>query len=200
LHIKTSSKDWGWNGKRSRIIVRIGVPHLSSLRLQGGNDVQVKGFKGGTSRVDVDGAARLYASGELDELTVDMEGAGLADLGDLIATDAHVTVDGIGQVVVHPKDTLDATMNGIGAILYAGSPRQVNTHMNGLGTISQRDESGKSDRAERKAQRKLERDQEQRSHRSERDAEPVDPDTLQPENDDRAPQSQTSPGSMTEVI
>ncbi len=198
LHIKTSSKDWGWNGKRSRIIVRIGVPHLSALRLQGGNDVQLTGFKGGTSRVDVDGAARLHASGELDELTVDMEGAGFADLGDLIATDAHVTVDGIGQVIVHPKDTLNATMNGIGAILYTGNPRQVNTHMNGLGTISQRDEI-KSERELRREQRKLEKEQRKREQdgRPESGKQPQpDPDSLQPEYDDRPQQA----GSMTEVI
>lgn len=198
LHIKTSSKDWGWNGKRSRIIVKIGVPHLSALRLQGGNDVRLTGFKGGTTRVDVDGAARLHASGELDELTVEMEGAGFADLADLVATDAHVTVDGIGQVIVHPKETLDATMNGIGAIHYIGNPRQVNTHMNGLGTISQRDENN-SERESRKEQRRLEKEQRKRDGDEwaefGRPPQP-DPESLQPEYDD-PPQPD---GSMTEVI
>ena len=67
-----------------------------------------------------------------------MAGAGHADLSDLIADEAKITVDGVGSVYVHPKDTLDATMNGVGAILYTGSPREVNTHMNGLGTIGRR--------------------------------------------------------------
>jgi hypothetical protein len=30
-------------------------------------------------------------------------------------------------------------MNGVGAILYTGSPREVNTRMNGLGTIARKD-------------------------------------------------------------
>ena len=68
-----------------------------------------------------------------------MEGAGHADLRNLIANEAKVTVAGVGSVYVHPRDSLDATMNGIGAILYSGSPRDVNTRMNGLGTISKHD-------------------------------------------------------------
>ena len=39
-----------------------------------------------------------------------------------IADEAKVTVDGVGSVYVHPKDTLDATMNGVGAILYTRQP------------------------------------------------------------------------------
>jgi hypothetical protein len=57
----------------------------------------------------------------------------------LVANEATVTVDGVGSVIVNPRDSLDATMNGVGAILYTGSPSRVNTRMNGLGTIGQRD-------------------------------------------------------------
>jgi hypothetical protein len=68
-----------------------------------------------------------------------MAGAGHGDFSRLVADQAKVTVEGVGSVIVHPKDTLDATMNGVGAILYTGSPRQVNTRMNGLGTIARKD-------------------------------------------------------------
>ena len=68
-----------------------------------------------------------------------MAGAGHGDFSRLVADQAKVIVEGVGSVIVHPKDTLDATMNGVGAILYTGSPREVNTRMNGLGTIARRD-------------------------------------------------------------
>lgn len=197
LRIKTSRKDWGWTGKRARIILRIGVPQLASLKLRGGNDVQLSGFQGGSSRIGVDGAARLRASGELDDLTVDMEGAGLVDLSDLLAGDARVTVDGVGQVIVHPRDTLHATMNGVGAILYTGNPREVNTHMNGLGTISHRDR-GKSERKSAKEREKNQRREGSAPAWPEEPAPPteLDPDKLQPEYDNRP----SPPVSMTEVI
>jgi hypothetical protein len=40
---------------------------------------------------------------------------------------------------VHPEESLEATVNGVGAILYTGSPRQVTSSMNGLGTIGKKD-------------------------------------------------------------
>lgn len=138
LQIRTSRKALGWNLKNGRVTIVVSVPHLKSLRLQGGNDVRLTGFSGGASRIHVEGAARVQASGKLDELHVDMQGAGVADLSDLAVQDARVTVEGVGQVIVNAQDSLDATMNGIGAIFYEGSPHSVNTRMNGIGTISQR--------------------------------------------------------------
>jgi hypothetical protein len=48
---------------------------------------------------------------------------------------------------VNPRESLDATMNGVGAIFYTGSPRKVNTRMNGLGTIARQDSNEGSNRA-----------------------------------------------------
>jgi hypothetical protein len=161
LHIKSKPKDWFISNGRPRVTLRITVPKLESLQLEGGNDVRLTGFDGGESRIRAQGAAHIKAKGRLDELTVHMAGAGHADLSDLIADEAKITVDGVGSVYVHPKDTLDATMNGVGAILYTGSPREVNTHMNGLGTIGRRTANDREDSDE-----------------------PIDPDTLQPEYED----------------
>lgn len=161
LHIKSKPKDWFISSGRPRVTLRITVPRLESLQLEGGNDVRLTGFDGGESRIRAQGAAHIKAKGRLDELTVHMAGAGHADLSDLIADEAKITVDGVGSVYVHPKDTLDATMNGVGAILYTGSPREVNTHMNGLGTIGRRTANDREDSDE-----------------------PIDPDTLQPEYED----------------
>jgi hypothetical protein len=138
LRIAVERKDWTWGKERRRLIVKISVPRLRTLELDGGNDVRLQGFNGGDSTINVRGAARIRGSGELDRLTIYMAGAGHADFGRLVANDAKVTVDGVGSVFVHPKQSLDATMNGVGAILYSGSPRVVNSSMNGVGTISKR--------------------------------------------------------------
>jgi Putative auto-transporter adhesin, head GIN domain len=180
LHIKSKPKDWFISNGRPRVTLRITVPRLESLQLEGGNDVRLTGFDGGESRIRAQGAAHIKAKGRLDELTVHMAGAGHADLSDLIADEAKITVDGVGSVYVHPKETLDATMNGVGAILYTGSPREVNTHMNGLGTIGRRTPNDRDDEGEDRNEK-----------------EPVDPDKLQPEYDDA---DKTSVSDSTEVI
>jgi predicted small lipoprotein YifL len=167
LHIRSKPKDWFISNGRPRVIVKVTLPELEYLKLEGGNDVRLSGLAGGETRIRAEGAAHIKATGHVEELTVHMAGAGHADLDGLLAEEARVTVDGVGSVYVHPTVSLDATMNGVGAILYTGSPREVNTRMNGLGTIGQRKPGDRSTRDE-------EAD-------VERDDKPVDPETLQPE-------------------
>ncbi|HEU4486299.1 MAG TPA: DUF2807 domain-containing protein [Povalibacter sp.] len=169
LYLTSTKKDWVTIGTSPRVIVRIAVPSLAKLEVQGGNDVHLTGFNGGSSTLRLEGAINLNGSGRLDALDVFMAGAGNADLAKLVTQSAKVTVAGVGNVTIQASDSLDATMNGVGAIFYLGSPRQVNTHMNGLGTISQRDPND-----------------------SKSQSDPVDPDSLQPEAD--SPEKATSTG------
>lgn len=186
LHIRSKPKDWFIVDGRPRVTVRITLPELDSLKIEGGNDVRIAGFDGGDTRIRAGGAAHIKATGELDELTVHMAGAGHADLSGLIANEAKVTVDGVGSVYVHPKESLDATMNGVGAILYSGNPREVNTRMNGLGTIGRRKagEGPDHDNADEEVERAGQ-------------PAPVDPETLQPEYEE--PKKKAT-SDATEVI
>ncbi len=138
LQIKGKARDWIVRNNNSRLTVQITLPKLESLQVEGGNDVTMVGFNGGETRIKASGAANIKAEGHLDELNMRMSGAGNADLSKLLVADAKVTVDGVGNMVVNAVESLDATMNGVGAIFYTGTPRRVNTRMNGLGTISQR--------------------------------------------------------------
>jgi hypothetical protein len=165
LRIRTSRREWMMPGGTARLVIHVTLPTLKELRLEGGNDVRLVGLNGGVTTIDIEGAANLEAQGRVDELSVHMAGAGHADLRNLIARDASVSVDGVGAVYVNSTHSLDATMNGVGAILYSGTPREINTSMHGVGTIS-RDSERKPD--ERSSPRDGERT-------------PVDPDTLQPE-------------------
>lgn len=161
LFIESKPRDWFMSNNRRRITVKISVPRLESLEVEGGNDVRLTGFDGGETKIRASGAAHIVADGHLEELTVRMSGAGHGDFSRLIADECKVTVEGVGSVIVHPRQTLDATMNGVGAILYTGNPHEVNTRMNGLGTIARRDPKD------------VEAEQ--------REDAPVDPDSLQPE-------------------
>ncbi|MDY6945284.1 MAG: DUF2807 domain-containing protein [Pseudomonadota bacterium] len=138
LHIKGRARDWMIRDDGSRLTIQITLPKLASLELQGGNDVRVAGLSGGDTTIKAEGAANINGFGQLDELTVRLTGAGHADLSELAVADATVTVDGVGSVIVNAHESLDATMNGVGAIFYTGTPHKVNTRMNGLGTIAQR--------------------------------------------------------------
>jgi len=139
LYITSRFRDWAPNEQGRRVTIRIAVPTLVSLRLGGGNEVRVSGYSGGSTNIHIEGFSNFEAEGALDELVVRMAGAGRADLSKLLAKNTRVTVDGVATIHVHPQETLDATMNGVGAIFYTGAPREVSTHINGLGTISRDD-------------------------------------------------------------
>ena len=172
LFIQSKRHDWVSIGTTQPVTIHITVPTLTSVRLAGGNNVDLRGFDGGALSLRLEGAANVDGSGRLDELSVFMAGAGHADLGKLLAKSIKVTVAGVGSVFVHPEESLDATMNGVGAIFYAGSPRNVSTHVNGLGTIGQR---GGNDTPAAKP--------------------PIDPDQLQPEYEEGEEHK-----ALTEVI
>lgn len=182
LYIKNKPRDWVMNSN-SRLTLQITVPKLDSLKLEGGNDVSLTGLHGGDTTIKASGAANIKADGELDELDVRLKGAGHADLSKLAVNDAKVTVDGVGSVVVNPRESLDATMNGVGAIFYTGSPRKVNTRMNGLGTIARQDSSDSTS---------VEPTPEQQP--------PADPDSLQLERDDPKPEKVNRKPGQTIVI
>jgi hypothetical protein len=168
LHIKGRARDWVIRDNNSRLTVQITLPKLESLELQGGNDVKLAGLRGGDTTIKAEGAANINGFGQLDELTVRLTGAGHADFSKLAVADATVTVDGVGSVIVNAHESLDATMNGVGAIFYTGTPHKVNTRMNGLGTIAQRGPDEESNAEPDK----------------EPEEKPVDPESLELERED----------------
>lgn len=145
LVIHTRLKDWISTSGTSRVALRISVPELKSLRVGGGNSVQLHGFAGGESNIRAEGAAQIRATGRLDSLRIHLAGAGDGDFRDLTAAHARVQVDGVGNVTVHATDSLDAMMNGVGSITYIGNPSDVKTRMNGLGRISRMDDDADED-------------------------------------------------------
>jgi hypothetical protein len=184
LHIKNKARDWTLRN-HARLTVQITLPKLDALEVEGGNDVSVAGLHGGDTTIKAAGAANIKADGELDELTVRLAGAGHADLSKLAVVDAKVTVDGVGSVIVNPRDSLDATMNGVGAIFYTGSPTKVNTRMNGLGTIARQDSNDEGSNAEPKV---------------EPEDQPVEPESLQPEREDPKQENVDRKGGRIIVI
>jgi hypothetical protein len=172
LHIKSRAKEWIIRNDSARLTFQITMPRLESLRLEGGNDVNVVGFAGGETEIKASGALNMNADGHLEKLTVRMSGAGHADLGRLVADAATITVDGVGSVIVNPRESLNATMNGVGAIFYTGSPSQVSTRMNGLGTIGKREPSQPPSKREPS------------QPPSEEPKKQIDPDELKPEREE----------------
>lgn len=128
-----------WYHDRPTLRLQIDVPALDAVTLSGGTVLAIDDMTGPRLALSVKGAGSVRAAGEVSALKVQLDGAGSMDLTKLQAGDASVTVNGTGEIRLHVTGQLEATVNGVGNVKYAGNPREVVRHMNGIGSISPTD-------------------------------------------------------------
>jgi hypothetical protein len=129
------AKGNSFRGKRPTY--KITVNDLRALNIQGGAVIEASKLDGDSLSISVEGAAGGNFSGRVDDLTIEIKGAGMLSAGGLKARRAKVTVQGAGQVTVNASDKLDGEVSGAGIIWYIGSPK-LNSNVNGLGMIGKK--------------------------------------------------------------
>lgn len=110
------------------------VKDLSAITLSGAGSITWRDIQTNALRVTLSGAGKLTLSGSAPSQDVTLSGAGAYEGGDLASNSARVTVSGAGSAHVKVRDTLDATISGIGSIVYFGDP-VVTQHVTGPGSV-----------------------------------------------------------------
>lgn len=87
--------------------------------------------------IDLEGSGTMNLRGSAEELTINMDGSGSLDAGQLISDEVKVVLDGNGVITVHPKNVLNAQLNGNGKILYKNKPKEIGIEKDGNGIIEQ---------------------------------------------------------------
>jgi hypothetical protein len=122
--------------------VKIVAPELSTptlhIRASGGSALAIDDLRAASLHVDGSGALDAKVAGRVEKEQVTISGAGSYRAEQLVATDASVSVSGVGNVIVHATDTLDASISGAGIIEYAGNPA-VTQHVSGIGRVRRRE-------------------------------------------------------------
>jgi len=134
LHL-TFKKGNSFHGKRP--IYKVTVKDLRRIHVQGGVAIEAKKLESEKLTILVEGAAAGNLSGHVDDLTIDIKGAGVLSAGDLKAKRAKVSVQGAGQVTVNVSDELDAEVAGAGIVWYIGAPK-LKSNVDGLGWIKRK--------------------------------------------------------------
>ncbi|HKP37270.1 MAG TPA: head GIN domain-containing protein [Pyrinomonadaceae bacterium] len=132
------SSDTGYSSSKA-VIVRISVPDLEAVATHGAGDIRITDVKNDQLTVNSTGAARIEAVGQTNTVNIQTTGAGKIDTSRLRAERAKVTVTGAGSVDVYASQQLDATVSGIGKVVYDGNPGVVNKSVSGIGTISKKE-------------------------------------------------------------
>ncbi len=126
---------WRWLGSTPKIEVRITLPALNALAMNGAGSVTISGVNSGALALALQGAGNLAASGHTAALNARINGAGDMDLSRLVVGDASIAVNGAGNLSTNVTGSLQAAMNGIGSITYAGKPQKIDSQIHGVGRI-----------------------------------------------------------------
>ncbi len=135
LHLRVSG---GYRVRRP-MVARIIVPRLERVDLEASGDARISGLNGGRLLLTGLGSGSFDVDGAVDAVEVRIQGSGNAELGDLRAREAKILINGSGDARAHVTDTIVATVNGTGEIVYRGRPRFVTEDVNGTGRISRED-------------------------------------------------------------
>jgi hypothetical protein len=123
---------------RKEILIEITTPELVVVDASGANNITVHGIKGTHFNVDLSGAGNISLSGVVEKFNAELSGAGNINAKELKAKVVHVSVSGAASADVYAKESLDASVSGVGSIDYYGNPPDTKTNVSGVGSISRK--------------------------------------------------------------
>ena len=115
--------------------VVITMRDLKRLEVHGACDATVEDFDGDRFEFNVQGAAELDIDGKVDELEINISGAGEVSARKLKAKHVKVHISGAGEADLYASESIDARISGAGNLDDWGNPDQKKTKVSGVGSI-----------------------------------------------------------------
>jgi len=123
------------------ILVRISVPNLEGLAVNGAGHITVKGVNNDKFEIDTNGAPAITISGKTKLVDIAANGAGKVDTQNLHAARAVVDARGVAKVDLDVSDQLDVEISGPSSVTYNGNPT-VNKNIHGPGKLTRKGGEG----------------------------------------------------------
>jgi hypothetical protein len=120
------------------VSIRLGVPALVGLVVEGKADVMLSGLSAKAFELRVNGSGDVEARGRVDELALEVDGSADTSLADLSTQTAQVRLDGSGDTELRVARSLELVMEGSGDVVYHGRP-VVSSRLEGSGDVRQVD-------------------------------------------------------------
>jgi|SRR5262245_35066433 len=120
----------------SPMSVDVDVPTLDALTLTGSGNIVVTGIDAESLEVSLPGSGMITGDGTATRLDVRVDGSGMVQFAELVASDVRAAVAGSGSVFITATKSLAASVSGSGAIVYAGNPQDVTRSVTGTGAIT----------------------------------------------------------------
>jgi hypothetical protein len=123
---------------RKEIIIEITTTDLTNVECSGANDIYVENIDTDDFVLDLSGAGNIELLGFADKFRAEISGAGSLNAKQLKASRVYISVSGAASAKVFAKEFIDASVSGVGSIDYYGNPKEVNTNVSGVGSISRK--------------------------------------------------------------
>lgn len=90
--------------------------------------------------LEIFGASNLTISGACERASAVINGASNIMANDFVTKASTINLRGASKYEVHATESLDARIDGVGSIVYAGNPDSITRHIEGLGSVRSRGE------------------------------------------------------------
>ena len=107
------------------VMVDVVTDDLEELDVTGDALVYLDDIEGDDLDLMIDGDGRVEGTGRVEDLDIEVTGAGEVALFALTAEDVDIDIEGSGSVEVTATGDLDIDIEGDGTVVYDGSPDDV---------------------------------------------------------------------------
>jgi hypothetical protein len=135
LHLRTRERVRPTHG----IKVIVSSTSLNGADLSGAVDLTAKQISGPKFYLRSRGASDVTIDGSVEQLLADMTGASDLRAKSLQAKTVEISTTGAASASVTATDTLRVSITGAGDVNYYGSPKTVEKHVTGAGSIRHKD-------------------------------------------------------------
>lgn len=123
---------------QSSLRIDIVAPKLDALVADASGNTVIENLDGADLQLRLNGSGNITASGRVNSLKADLQGAGDMNLFALEAQTVEARLDGSGDIKVHAVKQFSGVVDGSGDIVIQGNPKLGRTQINGAGDIVRR--------------------------------------------------------------
>jgi hypothetical protein len=135
LHLHTREQIWPTHG----IKVVISSPTRTGARISGAVKLTANQLSDPRFALESTGAAEVTLEGNIDELLANMTGASELHAGGLQTKTTEISTTGAADAEIAVSETLKVAITGAGKVSYSGSPKTIEKHISGAGSIRHKD-------------------------------------------------------------
>ena len=117
----------------------INIKSIKDFTFDGVGKTVIHNLKEDKFNCNINGVGSCDLNGKVKSFNISVNGVGSVNARQLIADDVVASLNGVGSVKLYAKNSLNASVNGIGGLTYFGNPAELILNDSGIGGITKGD-------------------------------------------------------------